>query len=66
MVRCVCGLGHADLLFGLVSEARGLAGEGCGLARPRRVIWSGQVRGERAAQHFFQFLQRADLKEVSP
>ncbi len=27
----VC-LGHADLLFGLVSEARGLAGEGCGLA----------------------------------
>ncbi|ALI54010.1 hypothetical protein IMCC12053_60 [Celeribacter marinus] len=28
--------------------------------------WSGQVRGERAAQHFFQFLQRADLKEVSP
>ncbi|WP_296428633.1 hypothetical protein, partial [Yoonia sp.] len=64
--RGLCGLGHADLLFGLASEARGLAGEGCGLARPRRVVWSRQVRGEMAVQHFFQFLQRADLKEVGP
>jgi hypothetical protein len=55
----VCGLGHADLLFGLASEARGLAGEGYVLARPRRVIWSGQVRGERAAQRIILWLQWA-------
>jgi hypothetical protein len=58
-------LGHADLLFDLMSEARGLAGEGCGLARPRRVVWSGQARGDEVARHFFQFLQQANLKEVS-
>jgi hypothetical protein len=47
-----------------MSKARGLAGEGCGLARPRRVVWSGQARGDEAARHFFQFLQQANLKEV--
>jgi len=47
-----------------MSEARGLAGEGCGLARPRRVVWSGQAQGDEVAQDFFQFLQRTDLKEV--
>jgi len=43
----------------LASEARGLAGEGYVLARPRRVIWSGQVRGERAAQRIILWLQWA-------
>ena len=36
-------LGHDDLLFAVMSEARGLAGEGCSLARPRRVVCSCQV-----------------------
>ncbi|MDR9428947.1 MAG: hypothetical protein RI553_12670, partial [Salibaculum sp.] len=64
--RVLSRLGHDDLLFGLASAARGLAGEGCGLARPRRVVWSWQVRGEWLARHFFQFLQQTDLKEVGP
>jgi len=48
----------------LASVAGGLAGEGCGLARPRRVVWSRQARDGWAARHFFQFLQQANLKEV--
>jgi hypothetical protein len=62
----VCGLGHADLLFGLASEARGLAGEGYVLARPRRVIWSGQVRGDEVARQIFQNIQGGFLKDFRP
>jgi len=43
--------------------AGGLAGEGCGLARPRRVVWSCQARGERAARQILQNLQRGLLKD---
>jgi hypothetical protein len=59
-------LGHADLLFDLMSKARGLAGEGCGLARPRRVVWSGKAQGDEAAQHIFQNIQGRLLKDFRP
>jgi len=50
----------------LASEARGLAGEGYVLARPRRVIWSGQVRGDEVARQIFQNIQGGFLKDFRP
>jgi hypothetical protein len=62
----LCGLGHTDLLFGLASEARGLAGEGCGLARPRRGVWFGQVPGEHVARQEASWIQGAQMKDGDP
>ena len=55
-----------DLLFAFVSEASGLAGEGCGLARPRRVVWSVHGLGSWAARQILQYLQRGVLKDFRP
>jgi len=49
-----------------MSKARGLAGEGCGLAKPRRVVWSGQAQGDEVAQHIFQNIQGRLLKDFRP
>jgi hypothetical protein len=49
-----------------MSKARGLADEGCGLARPRRVVWSSQARGDEVARRIFQNIQGGLLKDFRP
>jgi len=49
-----------------MSKARGLAGEGCGLARPRRVVWSSQAQGDEVARQIFQNIQGGLLKDFRP
>jgi hypothetical protein len=48
-----------------MSKARGLAGEGCGLARPRRVVWSGQAQGDEAARQIFLGFKMGKMKIYS-
>jgi hypothetical protein len=48
-----------------MSEARGLAGEGCGLAKPRRVVWSSQARGDEAARRIVLGFKMGQMKIYS-